>query len=81
MTKPISVLLAFVFISIGFIIISFKQENERLNTIITQDKIVIDSLKEEIEIELFDKNRYISIIDQLSITNCKEVKQIIYGTE
>jgi hypothetical protein len=81
MTKPISILLVFIFASLSLVIIAFRQETDRLNAIIVQDNIVIDSLKGEIEIEVFEKSRYISIIDQISITNCKDVKEIIDGTE
>lgn len=81
MPKAISLLLSFIFISIALIIFSFKQETERLTAIIENDKVIIDSLKGEIEIEQFDKSRYISIVDQMSMVNCKEVKEIIDGTE
>lgn len=81
MPKAISLLLSFIFISIALIIFSFKQETERLTAIIENDKVIIDSLKGEIEIEQFDKSRYISIVDQISMVNCKEVKEIIDGTE
>jgi hypothetical protein len=81
MQKAISFLLTFIFVLLILVIVGFRQEIDRLNAVIVKDNVVIDSLRGEIEIEVFDKNRYISIIDQLSITNCKEVKQIIDGTE
>jgi hypothetical protein len=81
MTKPISILLAFIFSALALVVIGFKQETDRLNAIIVQDRIEIDSLKGEIEIEVFEKSRYVSIIDQISVTNCKDVKEIIDGTE
>jgi len=81
MTKPISILLVFIFASLALVVIAFKQETNRLNAIIIQDRIEIDSLKGEIEIEVFEKSRYVSIIDQISVTDCKDVKEIIDGTE
>ena len=81
MPKAISLLLAFIFVSLGLVIISFKQETDRLTAVIEHDKVIIDSLKGEIEIEIFEKSRYVSIIDQVSVVNCKEVKDIINGTE
>jgi cell division protein FtsL len=81
MQKAISFLLAFIFVSITLVIISFKQETDKLNSIIKKDKVLIDSLKGELDIEIFEKSRYISIVDQVSELNCKEVKEIINGTE
>jgi cell division protein FtsL len=81
MPKAISLLLAFIFISITLIIISFKQETDKLNAVIKKDKVLIDSLKGELEIEIFEKSRYINIVEQVSEVNCKEVKEIINGTE
>lgn len=81
MPKAISLLLVFIFISITLIIISFKQETDKLNAVIEKDKIIIDSLKGELDIEIFEKSRYISIVEQVSEVNCKEVKEIINGTE
>jgi hypothetical protein len=81
MPKAISLLLVFIFISITLIIISFKQETNKLNAVIKKDKIIIDSLKGELDIEIFEKSRYISIVEQVSEVNCKEVKEIINGTE
>lgn len=81
MPKAISILLAFIFVSIVLVIYSFKQETDRLTAVIENDKVIIDSLKGEIEIEVFEKSRYVSIIDQMSMVNCNEVKEIINGTE
>ena len=49
--------------------------------LVEKDKIIIDSLKGELDIEIFEKSRYISIVEQVSEVNCKEVKEIIDGTE
>ena len=81
MPKAISLLLAFIFVSITLVIISFKQETDKLNSVIKKDKVLIDSLKGELDIEIFEKSRYISIVEQVSEVNCKEVKEIIDGTE
>jgi hypothetical protein len=81
MPKAISILLSFIFLSIALVIFSFKQETNRLTAVIENDKVIIDSLKGELEIEEFEKSRYVSIIDQMSMVNCKEVKEIINGTE
>lgn len=81
MPKAISLLLAFIFVSIILVIISFKQETDKLNAVIRKDKVLIDSLKGELDIEIFEKGRYISIVEQVSEVNCKEVKEIIHGTE
>ena len=81
MPKAISLLLAFIFVSITLVIISFKQETDKLNSVIEKDKIIMDSLKAELDIEIFEKSRYISIVEQVSEVNCKEVKEIINGTE
>jgi cell division protein FtsL len=81
MPKAISLLIAFILSSLALVIYSFKQETNRLAAVIEQDKIIIDSLKGEIEIEQFDKSRYISIVDQMSMVDCKEVKDIINGSE
>jgi cell division protein FtsL len=81
MPKAISLLLAFIFVSITLVIISFKQETNKLNSVIEKDKVLIDSLKAELDVEIFEKSRYISIVEQVSEVNCKEVKEIIDGTE
>jgi hypothetical protein len=81
MPKAISLLIAFIFVSITLVIISFKQETDKLNAVIRKDKVLIDSLKGELDIEIFEKGRYISIVEQVSEVNCKEVKEIIHGTE
>lgn len=81
MPKAISLLLAFIFVSITLVIVSFKQETDKLNAVIKKDKVLIDSLKGELDIEIFEKGRYISIVEQVSEVNCKEVKEIIDGTE
>lgn len=81
MPKSISLLLSFIFASLALVIIAFKQETNRLNSIIEKDKVIIDSLSGEIEIEVFEKSRYINIVEQVSLTNCSEVKEIINGTE
>lgn len=81
MPKAISLLLAFIFVSITLVIVSFKQETDKLNAVIKKDKVLIDSLKGELDIEIFEKSRYISIVEQVSEVNCKEVKEIIDGTE
>ena len=81
MPKAISLLLAFIFVSISLVIISFKKETDRLNSVIEKDKVIIDSLKGELDIEIFEKSRYINIVEQVSEVNCKEVKEIIDGTE
>jgi hypothetical protein len=81
MPKAISLLLAFIFVSITLVIISFKQETDKLNAVIRKDKVLIDSLKGELDIKIFEKGRYISIVEQVSEVNCKEVKEIIDGTE
>ncbi len=81
MPKQASILLLFIFASLTLVIIAFKQETNRLTAVIENDKVLIDSLKGEIEIEVFDKSRYISIVEQVSMVNCKEVKEIIDGAE
>lgn len=81
MPKAISLLLAFIFVSISLVIISFKKETDRLSSVIEKDKVIIDSLKGELDIEIFEKSRYINIVEQVSEVNCKEVKEIIDGTE
>lgn len=81
MPKQASILLLFIFASLALVIIAFKQETNRLTAVIENDKVLIDSLKGEIEIEVFDKSRYISIVEQVSMVNCKEVKEIIDGAE
>jgi hypothetical protein len=63
------------------IIFASSSEISRLNTVIDNDVVMIDSLIGELEIEQFEKSRYISIVDQVSEVNCKEVKEIIDGTE
>lgn len=81
MPKSVAVLLGFIFISLALVIIAFKQETNRLAHIIENNKVIVDSLKEEIEIEKFDKGRYINIVEQVSELDCKEVKEIMHGTE
>lgn len=81
MTKPISILLSFIFVALALVVIAFREETNRLTAVIENDKVIIDSLKGELEIEEFEKSRYVSIIDQMSMVNCKEVKEIINGTE
>ena len=81
MPKAISVLIGFIFISITLVIVAYRQEVNRLDAVIANDKVIIDSLKGELEIEQFDKSRYISIVEQVSTVNCKEVKEIIDGSE
>jgi len=79
MPKAISLLLAFIFVSITLVIISFKQETDKLNAVIRKDKVLIDSLKGELDIEIFEKGRYISIVEQVSESDCPDVKKIIHG--
>lgn len=79
MPKAISLLLAFIFVSITLVIISFKQETDKLNAVIKKDKVLIDSLKSELDIEIFEKGRYISIVEQVSESDCPDVKKIIHG--
>jgi hypothetical protein len=79
--KSVSILLAFIFICVICVIVVSSREVSRLNDITKRDAILIDSLKAELDIEIFEKSRYINIIDQVSEVNCKEVKEIINGTE
>jgi hypothetical protein len=79
--KSVSILLAFIFICVICVIVVSSKEVSRLNDITKRDAILIDSLKAELDIEIFEKSRYINIIDQVSEVNCKEVKEIINGTE
>ena len=79
--KSISLLLSFIFICLITIIVFSSREIGRLNDIAQRDIVLIDSLKGELEIEIFEKSRYISIVEQVSEVNCKEVKEIINGTE
>ena len=79
--KSVSVLLSFIFICLMSVIVASCMEIGRLNHITEKDAILIDSLKGELDIETFDKSRYISIVDQVSELNCREVKEIIDGTE
>jgi hypothetical protein len=79
--KSISLLLSFIFICLITIIVVSSREIGRLNDITERDAVLIDSLKGELEIEIFEKSRYINIVEQVSEVNCKEVKEIINGTE
>ena len=79
--KSASFMLAFIFISVIAILIISSKEINRLNAITERDAVLIDSLKGELDIEIFEKSRYINIIEQVSEVNCKEVKEIINGTE
>jgi hypothetical protein len=79
--KSISLLLSFIFICLITIIVVSSREIGRLNDIAERDAVLIDSLKGELDIEIFEKGRYISIVEQISEVNCKEVKEIIDGTE
>lgn len=79
--KSVSVLLSFIFICVILFIVISSKEIRRLNDITERDAILIDSLKAELDIEIFEKSRYISIVEQVSEVNCKEVKEIIDGTE
>ena len=79
--NAVSMLVAFIFTCLVFIIIVSSREIARLNDIKKTDAVLIDSLKGELEIEIFEKSRYISIVEQVSEVNCKEVKEIIDGTE
>lgn len=79
--KSVSFLLGFIFICLIAVIITSSREIGRLNDIAERDAVLIDSLKGELDIEMFEKSRYISIVEQVSTVNCKEVKEIIDGTE
>lgn len=79
--KSISLLLSFIFVCLITIIVVSSREIGRLNDITERDAVLIDSLKGELEIEIFEKSRYINIVEQVSEVNCKEVKEIINGTE
>jgi hypothetical protein len=79
--KSVSIILSFIFICVICLILISSREVSRLNDITKKDAVLIDSLKAELDIEIFEKSRYISIVDQVSELNCKEVKQIINGTE
>jgi hypothetical protein len=79
--KSIPLLLSFIFICVIAVIIFSSREINRLNYITEKNNILIDSLKGELEIEIFEKSRYISIVEQVSEVNCEEVKEIINGTE
>lgn len=79
--NAVSLLVAFIMTCLVFIIIVSSREISRLNAEVERTAIVSDSLRMELEIEQFDKGRYINIVEQVSEVNCKEVKQIINGTE
>jgi hypothetical protein len=77
--NAVSMLVAFILTCLVFIIIVSSREIARLNDIKEKDAVLIDSLKGELDIEIFEKGRYISIVEQVSEVNCKEVKEIIHG--
>lgn len=79
--NAVSMLVAFIMTCLVFIIIVSSREISRLNIALKDSIAIADSVKMELEIEQFDKGRYISIVEQVSELNCKEVKQIIDGTE
>lgn len=81
MSKPALLVMSFICTCLLAIIFASSSEISRLNTVIDNDVVMIDSLRGELEIEQFEKSRYISIVDQVSEVNCKEVKEIIDGTE
>lgn len=77
--KSVSILLAFIFISVVAIIIISSKEINRLNAAIELKNKYADSVRNELEIEQFEKNRYINIVEQLSTSDCPDVKRIIHG--
>jgi hypothetical protein len=77
--NAVSMLVAFILTCLVFIIIVSSREIARLNDIKEKDAVLIDSLKGELDIEIFEKGRYINIVEQVSEVNCKEVKEIIHG--
>jgi hypothetical protein len=79
MSKPALLVMSFICACLMVIIFASSSEISRLNAVVTKDAIIIDSLKSDIEIEQFEKGRYISIVEQVSTVNCKEVKKIIDG--
>lgn len=77
--NAVSMLVAFILTCLVFIIIVSSREIARLNDIKERDAVLIDSLKAELDIEIFEKGRYINIVEQVSEVNCQEVKEIIHG--
>jgi hypothetical protein len=77
--NAVSMLVAFIFTCLVFIIIVSSREIARLNDIKKTDAVLIDSLKNELDIEIFEKGRYISIVEQVSESDCPDVKKIIHG--
>jgi hypothetical protein len=77
--SAISLLIAFILTCLVFIIILSYREITRLNVAIKERNEYMDSVSIELEIEEFEKNRYISIVKQLSESDCPDVKRIIHG--
>jgi hypothetical protein len=77
--KSIPFLLFFIFICVTAIVVLSSREINRLNDAIDNYVATKDSINTELEIERFEKDRYISIIEQLSTSECEDVKRIIHG--
>lgn len=77
--NAVSFLVAFIMTCLVFIIIVSSREISRLNLEVERVTVVTDSLRLELEIEEFEKQRYINIIEQLSTSECEDVKKIIHG--
>lgn len=77
--NSVSLLVAFIMTCLVFIIIVSSREISRLNATIQLNNEYMDSVRMELEIEEFEKGRYINIIEQLSVSDCPDVKKIIHG--
>lgn len=77
--NAVSLLVAFIMTCLVFIIIVSSREISRLNAAIELKNEYADSVRMELEIEEFEKGRYINIIEQLSTSDCSDVKKIIHG--
>lgn len=77
--NAVSFLVAFIMTCLVFIIIVSSREISRLNDAIQLKHEYDDSIRMELEIEEFEKQRYINIIEQLSTSECEDVKRIIHG--
>jgi hypothetical protein len=77
--NAISLLVSFILTCLIFIIIVSYREITRLNADIKLRNEYMDSVRIELELEEFEKNRYINIVEQLSTSDCPDVKRIIHG--
>lgn len=77
--NAVSLVVAFIMTCLVFIIIVSSREISRLNAALELKDEYADSVRMELEIEEFEKNRYINIIEQLSTSDCADVKKIIHG--